>query len=378
MTADVSPAPLTARNATLADLAALLRDQQARKVDVVAPAAAIRAEGGCLVLDGTVPDLGADGVTMTAGRYRPTDVCDQGIADKLGIPAAYLRRTRESCPRLYDANVNGWLGRDDRSFLVRCLRDPGGTGVARAWLSDSYKVIDNLDALMAALDGIRASGYPVQVESCDLTDRRMYVRVRCEPVSVLAPALLSRYRSPFTGASGTDNPVVFAGFLLANSETGCGAFSITPRLVAQVCDNGMPITRDAKRSVHLGEKLDQGIRWSADTMGKQAALVTAMARDTVTSILDPGYVERAVRELERQAGHPVTAPAEAIKVIGTQLRYTQAQQDDILNHFIAGGDLTAGGIMHAVTSVAQVQDDGDAAWDMESTALEALRLATTL
>jgi hypothetical protein len=130
--------------------------------------------------------------------------------------------------------------------------------------------------------------------------------------------------------------------------------------------------------VHLGEKLDQGIRWSADTLGKQAALVTAMARDTVTSVLDPAYVERAVRELERQAGHPVTAPAEAIKVIRAQLRYTQAQQDGILSHFIAGGDLTAVGIMHAVTSAAQVQDDGDAAWDMESTALDALRLATTL
>ncbi|MDQ2873573.1 MAG: hypothetical protein M3Y33_01575 [Actinomycetota bacterium] len=29
-----------------------------------------------------------DGVTMTAGTYLPTEVCDQGIADKLGIPAA--------------------------------------------------------------------------------------------------------------------------------------------------------------------------------------------------------------------------------------------------------------------------------------------------
>ena len=45
----------------------------------VAPAPAIRAEDGWLVLDGTVPDLGEDGVTMTAGRYRPTEVCDQGI-----------------------------------------------------------------------------------------------------------------------------------------------------------------------------------------------------------------------------------------------------------------------------------------------------------
>ena len=77
---------LTTRNATINDLVVLLRDQQARKVDVVASASSVRAEGGCLVLDGTMPLLGADGVTMTTGRYRPTDVCDAGIADKLGIP----------------------------------------------------------------------------------------------------------------------------------------------------------------------------------------------------------------------------------------------------------------------------------------------------
>ena len=284
MTAGIAGDALTARNATLQDLAGLLRGQQARKVDVVAPASAIRAEGGLLVLDETVPEIGPDGVTMTAGRYRPTEVCDQGIADKLGIPAAYLRKTREARPALFDANVNGWLERDERAFLVRCLRGGDGrAGVARAWLSDSYKVIDNLDVLMAALDGIRATGYPVQVDSCDLTERRMYVRVRCEPVQVLAPALLAGYRSPFTGASGADNPVVFAGFALTNSETGCGAFSITPRLVAQVCGNGMTIPRDAKRSVYLGEKLDQGITWSADTMSKQLTLLTAMARPATPS-----------------------------------------------------------------------------------------------
>ena len=69
--------------ATLADLAGLLRDQQARKADIVAPAAAIRARAGRLVVDDSVPVLGADGVTMTAGAYVPTEVCDQGIADKL-------------------------------------------------------------------------------------------------------------------------------------------------------------------------------------------------------------------------------------------------------------------------------------------------------
>jgi hypothetical protein len=45
---------LTTRNATIDDLVVLLRDQQARKVDVVASASSVRAEGGCLILDGTM------------------------------------------------------------------------------------------------------------------------------------------------------------------------------------------------------------------------------------------------------------------------------------------------------------------------------------
>ncbi|MEU7912281.1 hypothetical protein [Microbispora bryophytorum] len=32
---------------------------------------------------------------------------------------------------------------------------------------------------------------------------------------------------------------MFAGFVISNSETGCGAFTITPRLLVQVCRNGM-------------------------------------------------------------------------------------------------------------------------------------------
>jgi hypothetical protein len=308
MTLDMPMAPLVpgARNATLEDLAALLRDQQARKVDIVAPAAAVRARGARLVVEQAEPVLGPDGVTMTSGAYAPTEVCDQGIADKLGIPGAYLRKLREQRPGLYDANVNGWLDGDDRRFLLRCLRGGTGTGVARAFLSDGYK-IDNLDVLLAALDGVRQAGFPVRVAGCDLTERRMYVRVVCEEVAVLAPVLLAGYRSPYTGASGADNPVISAGFVLTNSETGCGAFTLTPRLVAQVCDNGMTITRDATRAIHLGERLNEGVvTWSGNTLDKVLALITAKTSDSVAAFLNPSYVERAVREMERSAGHPVT------------------------------------------------------------------------
>ena len=380
-TSHTTPAPLGARNATLADLARLLREQQARKVDIVAPATAIRARAARLVVDDTVPELGPDGVTSTAGSYIPTEVCDQGIADKLAIPAAYLRRMREHKPDLYDANVNGWLDGDDRRFLLRCLQPStgGGSGAARAFLSDGYKIIDNLDVLMAALDGVRNAGFPVEIDGCDLTERRMYVRVVCEQVRVLAPALLAGYRSPFTGASGADNPVVFAGFVITNSETGCGAFTLTPRLVVQVCRNGMTITRDALRAVHLGERLDEGVvTWSGNTKDKTLALIRAKTTDAVATYLDPRYVERAIRAIEKDAGQPLADPQEAVRTVSQRLRFTDAQQSDILTHFIRGGDVSAGGLMHAVTSAAQTQGDADTAHEMESVALRALEAAAAL
>ena len=51
--------------------------------------------------------------------------------------------------------------------------------------------------------------------------------------------------------------------------------------------------------------------------------------------------------------------------------------DAILGHFIRGGQLTAGGVMQAVTSVAQTLDDADAAHELEAQAVRVLDLAAT-
>ncbi|WP_229783222.1 DUF932 domain-containing protein [Pilimelia anulata] len=359
-------------------MVALLREQKARAVDVIAGAGAIRAVGGNLVLDGTEPQLTDAGVTMTAGTYGVNDIAQSGIADKLGIPTAYLRRMAGECPELYDENVNTWLARDPRRFLIRCLRGEAGTGVARAFLSDRYNRIENLDVLLAALQGIRDSGTPVDIAGCDLSERRMYVRVTSPQVQVLSPQLLGNYRSPFDGRRGADLPVISGGFIIANSETGCGAFSVAPWLRFEVCRNGLVVKQNALRRAHLGAQLtdeDGVIIASAETQRRNLDLITAKTTDAVRSFLDVDYVTRIVRELEVEAGAEVADPDTTIKLVGQKLRYSDEQQTDILNHFIRGGDLSAGGIMHAVTSVAQTLTDADAAHEMESTAIAALRLA---
>lgn len=380
------------RNATLADLAVLLQDRQARKVDVVATAPAFRSHGGVIVVDGTEPILTDDGVTSADGHYRPTQIADEGLAEKLGVPVRYLKRLRAERPDLYDANVNGWLhgggwdaeldepkgvGADGRSFLLRAFRgDDGGEGVLRAVLSDSYGFLDDIDVLTAALDGVRQSGAEVEVRKCALTDRRMYVSIEAPAVAVVAEALLDGYRSPFTGNAAADNPLVHAGFRLVNSEVGNGAFTLVPEITVQVCDNGMTMTRDAMRAVHLGGKLDQGlVKWTADTDRKRIELVAAQARDAVATFLDAGYVERIVAELTESAGRRVVEPVATVERVGKRMGYTAEQTAGVLDHFIRGGAITSGGVLHAVTSYAQTIEDVDTAWEFQQTGVDAMLAA---
>ena len=374
----------TIRNATLGDLAEMLKSQQSRKLDVIAPATRLRAERGILVVEGTEAILNEDGVTSADGRYRPTAVFDEGVAAKLGVPVGYLKRIRAERSDLYDANVNGWLrgeangdfqtyAPDPRSFLVRLFRpdDEGTEGIARAFLSDSYRMIDNLDVLMAALDGVRTAGVPVDVTSTDLTERRMHVKVQSPAVAELAPELLANYRSPFSGNSGSDNPTVFAGFVVSNSEVGGGAFTITPRLVVQVCSNGMTMTKDALRSIHLGAKQDDGVvRWSADTLQANLELVRNQAKDAVATFLDPDYLRAKIGQLTEGAREAATV--KTVETVTKQLSYSAEQTESILDHFVKGGQATLGGVAQAITSVAQTIEDADVAADMEGHAASLL------
>lgn len=404
-----------ARNANLNDLVALLQGQQTNKLDVVVPATKIRSQGGMWVIDDVDADLGPDGVTTRPGTFRPTEVADEGVADKLGIPLAYVRKMRTSRPDLYDANMNGWLhgrvkvtaeGRqvvhpaDERKFLVRTFRNPeGGPGVARAMLSDGYRVIDNVDVLVAALDGIREAGVDVTFDGCDLTERRMRVRVVAPGVQALAPVLLEGYRSPFDNGARRvgpapweteagrahgwlrpeERPVVFAGFEIANSETGGGAFTLTPRLVVKVCRNGLTIASDALRNVHLGARMDAGIvRWSDETRKVNLELVTKQARDAVATFLDPEYVAAKVADIEAKAGKVLDQPIAQVEIVTSRLKIAEGHAALVLDHFMRGGQMTAGGVMHAVTSAAQCIGDPEAAADLEAMGLRALEVAAAL
>jgi hypothetical protein len=214
---------ITARNADITTIRALLEQQRARRLDLVVSPDMIRAEGGrIVVLPGEKTQLVTpSGVVNAAGFYLPTDIADEGLGQMLGIDGGYLKRLRERDPArtdVWDANVNLMLHgseviEDDleqefpgygKSLLLRMLRGDNETdGVLRAVRSARFRVdMDNIDVLTAVLEGFTEAGITPVPDICQLSSRRMDVRFVIPAMAALAPKLLDGYRSPLDDGNG--------------------------------------------------------------------------------------------------------------------------------------------------------------------------------
>jgi hypothetical protein len=424
---------LSARNAGLPEIMEILKDQRARRLDLIVNAGAVSAMDGNLVIEDRPETqiMDEDGVTRAAGAYRPTAICDELLGSKLGIPGSYLKDLRAARPDLWDANVNGMLhggtsalapAPDFRfpgvsgKYLLRLLRgDDAQTGVARAFLSPRYKFIDNLDVLLAVMDGIREAGITAVPDTCDLSDRRMFARFVAPEIAALAPKLLDGYRSPLDGPGGVaraggdrpgmrmqvggggswtvpaalaaaaregqgyepgKEPVVWAGLVVSNSDTGGGARMIAPQIRIKLCKNGLTLVAEADRKIHLGGEMAEGVvEWSTETQEQELKLITAQAKDAVRLFLSQDYLNGQVAAIEALAGVPVAEPDVTVKAVAKGAGFTAAEADGILAHFLRGGSYTAGGVANAVTSFSQTIASPDRAAELDRKAVPAMKLA---
>jgi hypothetical protein len=408
---------LTARNASAVDLVNILQEQQAEKLDVVAPAAKFRSRGGLIQVSNTVAQITEDGVTGGAGFYQPTEIFDRGLADKLGIGQTYMRKMRDAGRTdLIDGNVNGWLhGRtkdggqtvvhapDDRNFMLRLFRGDATEdkpGVARALLSDRYALsMDNLDILTAVNAGIQQAGVQPVVRVTDLSEQRMRVRFEFPDVNTTSEALLGGYKSPFEGGrvsragridwealrrqygahhifNETDAPVLFFGFDLTNSETGGGAYQLIPFIMMVRCTNGWTMPKQGVRKIHRGALLSEGlVSPSIETVRLAGKLVTSETKDTVQAWLKDGYLQNLVSGLEGKAVTPVVSATEVVPAVCQSLGFTEDERKGVLDLFILSGQPTAGGVAQAVSAYAQTVDDPDRAFEIENATVPALEAA---
>ena len=379
----------------LDELVKSLTSFQTRKQDLVVPVnKMLFDDDGVLRLKDIAPVIDETGVTVADGEYKLSKQFVSTAAAKLKVPASWLGDMYVSRPDVFASVMNKLLHGTDKysgytsNPLIRTYTPPedGDYGWARCFMSDKYLCIDHLDVLNNVMGGIEASGLAneARVTSSRLSESRMMVNITVPSITVEAERLLQGYRSPLPADHGKhyfpdkdDRPLVAAGLCITNSETGGSAASIVPYITVIQCLNGLKLTQHKEaRRIHVGSKLNTGeVKWNEDTLAATNESIKLQIRDAIKQWLTPEFLASQVRELEDKADKPVEDATKAIENVTKKLSLTQSEASGIMSHFIQGGQVTAGGVMQAMTSFVQNDElNADRAMHITDNAVKAMEL----
>jgi hypothetical protein len=174
------------------------------------------------------------------------------------------------------------------------------------------------------------------------------------------------------GFEAGQEPIVFAGLTLDNSEVGAGAFRLAFQIVVKVCKNGLTLPIQL-RKIHLGGQLDEGNQWNSEVQRKQLGVLTSQVKQKVGEWFTPQFLAAEVGKLEAAAGAPVADAEATMKAVATRYKFTEAERAGVLAHFMVGGQTTAAGIANAITSYSQTVDP-DRAEVLDSIAVSAMTM----
>lgn len=277
------------------------------------------------------------------------EIAHNQIGTNLGIPAKYYDKMRADNPELLAQNVNSWFRKDPKKRMVRTL-----DGTARAFLSEKYRRIDNLAIAQAVLP-IIADIPEAKVESCEVTDERLYLKV-------VNPRLTTEV---------VPGDVVQSGIMITNSEVGLGSVTIQPLVYRLVCTNGMIINDAKTRKYHVGrgnEAAEDFTVYSNETLLIDDMALKLKIQDTVRSVVDKTRFEKVVDMMRMAKGAAITTsniPA-MIELGATDFGYTKQEGQGILDYLIRGGDLSLYGFANATTRYAQDVSSYDRSTALES------------
>jgi len=118
----------------LNELAAKITQEQASKKDYLANTEQVKA-----LPNGEIE-------LKDIGLFKVNNNAHSQLSARLNIPKKYYDKMTVEAPELWANNVNHWLSNNPEQRLIRTL-----DGKVRAFLSDRYRVLDNVDLLEAVL-----------------------------------------------------------------------------------------------------------------------------------------------------------------------------------------------------------------------------------
>ncbi len=348
---------------TLQELAIELERQQNAKRDLLVetPALSIAPDiqAGRMALN-INKGPGDDGI-VEIESMGINDIAHRQIGQHLGIPARYYDKMHNEYPGLLAANVNGWFEKTPSTRMIRTL-----DGRARAFLSDRYRRIDNFEVAETVLPIIRDMN-GATIESCELTDARMYLKVV----------------NPRIEAEVTKGDIVQAGLLITNSETGQGSVNVSPLIYRLVCSNGMIAADASLRKYHVGRVNEVGDNFDIyrdATIEADDRAFLMKIEDTVRAAMDQAKFEQIVGRMREatEAKMAVKAVPKVVELTAKEFGLTQDEGNGVLGHLIQGGDLSLYGLSSAVTRHAHDVDSYDRSTELEAAGWRIMTMSPAL
>lgn len=266
-------------------------------------------------------------------NFDMSELFHRQLGASLKIPANYYRKMQDEFPALLAENVNGWLSRSNKKHTIRTL-----DGKARAFLSDRYRRIDNYAIAKGTLP-IIAEMPDAEVISCEITEDRMYIKV-------LNPRLEAEVQK---------GDIVQAGIVISNSEVGLGSVSVMPLVYRLVCSNGMIVNDFGKRKYHIGRIIEEACElFSDETIQADDEAFLMKLQDIVRSAVDEAKFAMIIEKLQEAASMNFEAPIiDIVELTANRYGFNTSEENDILEHLIAGGELSLYGLANAVTRASQ-------------------------
>ena len=338
---------------SLVELAREIERQQSLKRDFIAPSNNMRMTSSAI--EGDAVMLSIDGISN--GRFGINSIAHEQIGSRLNIPKRYYDTMLSDAPDLLATNVNHWLGASRDKRMLRTL-----DGKARAFLSNRYRPLDNLDLMEVALPSLVEAG--CFVRSAELTERRLYLKATTDRIQ-------SEVRV---------GDVVEAGILITNSEVGMGSLRVEPLIFRLICVN-LAVAKDmGMKKYHVGRGFGAEDEGAAEFFRDETRMADDRAffmkvRDVVGVALSETGFEKIVSKLREATTKEITGSVEgAVEITARKFSLNETERGSVLRNLIKGGDLSMYGLSNAITAMSAEAESYDRATDLERLGGEIIEL----
>ena len=197
--------------------------------------------------------------------------------------------------------------------------------MARAWLSNKYKIFDHAHMIESVMDSIAHSDAQWKITRGVVTDKNMYMQFKSE-FAVAEPAVGDR---------------MALGLNISNSETGKGSIVISQMMFTLACLNGMQTGQSLNRirRPHLGKARGwepgelQHLR--QDTIDAHNHATRLEIRDQMSYMSNTESFDEAIRQMELAHSRTVDdQPAETVERLGQVLKLNESQTKSVLDGLI--------------------------------------------